>query len=238
MYLANTIPPGAREVPYSLVAALDERSRPWRAATSPPGGRARPARSSSTTGRPPPRARPGRPGQPRLLPRGTRRAASRPAGRVHPRRGHADDRPGRRSRPRARLPRHHRVAPPLRLGPPLPGRPGAHPPEGRGLLGPLAHDAQGVRAAWRWPSGSGATAWAGSTVAAAHAPAGPALEDARRRFARGPARGPAPGARRAPGASLGRAARSRRSVAARARRPPRGAPPTSASTSCTSASSW
>ena len=151
-------------------------------------------------------------------------------------RGRADGRRGRRPRPRARLPGHHRVAAPLRLGPAVPGRPLAHPAAGRGVLGPLPHDAEGLRARSRRASSSGDTAWAGSPRSASF----------RRPRRRGgwPRRassarsldallpGAEPEPRRAPAARASRRCASARCAAAQRHAP------TSASTSCTSASSW
>ena len=165
IYLANELRVRDAAVPYSLVAAVDERG--WRAvacgAAACPDTKAPRRRADRAQRVDGARARreAGRRALARVLPL-ARGGPHRDAPSGLPGAGDRSDR-GRRGRPRARarLPRHHARDAPRRLGPAVRGRPVPHPPAGRGLLAALPDDPEGVAAARRWARRSGATGWAG-----------------------------------------------------------------------------
>ena len=142
-YLANTMRIGTREVPYSLVTAID-------LATVAPGSDA-----CRRAHRPPiVLERVGRARSPGARRRRRDARILRVGGAGPSRHAHADFqlcRPSCRS-PRAtaiwrRPARHQRFADARRLGPAVPARPAPHSPRGRGVLEGVSDDAEGVHPA-------------------------------------------------------------------------------------------
>ena len=148
-YLANSMRAGGREIPYSLVTALDSAPRACRRRTA----------SRSTSGR-------------RAI--SARRRATRceldyyvwkSDGRLRTETAHfrvethrADRRGRRRPRFRARLPGHHRIQEPARLGPAVPAQPGPHPPHRRTVLGTATAPRPRRSCVWRGDASFGVRA--------------------------------------------------------------------------------
>ena len=191
--------------------------------------------SCSTTGRPATSAPGRRPRRTSTTTSGTRKAASRPRPAAFTLAGRSPRGPGRRPRPRARVPGHHGVAAPLRLGPAVPGRPRNASARRTRTTGTAT--ARPPRPSCPWRRGAGALG----------PPPGPGHVAAPRSAAsgRGARRGRAPRFEAAlrsalatrPDGPAPRAASSCPRCGRRRSRRPAG-PPTSASTSSTSASSW
>ncbi len=149
VYLANAIRVGEREVPYSLVAAVDPGTLAELTGSEAPSHGAVPPIVLNDWTATDLGAAPGARvtldyflwGEEGRL---TTASTDFELLAVTPMTGHR-----RRPRPGSRLPRHHRVPARVGLGPAVPGGPGPPPPEGRGLLGPPPHDPQGLRASRR-----------------------------------------------------------------------------------------
>jgi hypothetical protein len=135
-YLANSIRVGKREIPYSVVTALDSRPR----------SRGRRWNHAERLGGSRPGSESRRSGDARILRLALRRAPAHRDGAIPRGADRATGRRRGRRRLRSRLSRHHRIQKPPRLGSAVPARHVAHTAGRRAILGSIPHRAESLRA--------------------------------------------------------------------------------------------